>query len=59
MWPLLAGRQGCPLQLFDLCELTRCHLLHQIENGLLFHFANLNELHAGDSKYAVKGEHPL
>ena len=52
-------RQRRSLQLFDLCELARCHLLHQIEHGLLFDFANLNELHGGNSNYRVKGEHPL
>jgi hypothetical protein len=51
--------QGRSLQLFDLFELTLCHLAHQIENGLLFDFANLNELHDGDSNHRVKCKHPL
>jgi hypothetical protein len=48
---LLTGcNQPCEFQLFDFGELARRHLLHQIEDGLLFDFANLYELHGGNSK---------
>jgi hypothetical protein len=36
---------GGQLQLFDFCKLASCHLLHHIQNCLLFGFANLYELH--------------
>jgi len=45
--------------LLNLGELARCHLLHQIKDGLLFDFANLNELHAPNSKERVNRKHPL
>jgi hypothetical protein len=36
-------------QLFDFCNLTLCHLQHQIHYRLFLRHANLYELHAAES----------
>jgi hypothetical protein len=48
----------CRFQLLDLGELVRCHLHHQIEDRLLFHFANLYELHARQPNRWENSWHP-
>ena len=46
---LARSLQRRSFQLFDLRELPRCHLLHQFQDRLLSYFANLDELHGGNS----------
>ena len=45
--------------MLDLGELTRCHLLYQIQNRLLLDFANLYQLHAAQSRRSRNANHPL
>ena len=57
--PFARRAQGRSFQLLDFRELARCHLLHQVEHGLLFDLADLYELHAGDCTWRRKFDHPL
>lgn len=47
------------LELLDFRKLALRHFLDEVEHCFLLHFANLNELHAGQISELPTARHPL